>query len=141
MADGSDTRVLVLASGRDLDAAYAKATWLGRARVDDVVLELPGLSDGTRAQTASRIRGHVNDCGCLWGEIALLVGIATVWLTPLAMTAPNVALVVLTAVAGKLLGLAWSQRQLRHDLRRLAADAQLTRNEEGGGRRGRNRVP
>jgi hypothetical protein len=141
MADISDARVLVLGNASDLDAAHADATWLGRARVDHVLLELPGLTERTRTQSALRVRRHINDCGCLWGEIALLAGIVTVWLTPVAVTAPVVLLVVLSAVAGKLLGLAWSRRQLRLDLRRLAADAQLTWDEKGGGRRGRNSLP
>ena len=34
-------------------------------------------------------------------------------------------LVVLAGVAGRLLGLAWSRRQLRNDLRDLAAEARL----------------
>jgi hypothetical protein len=140
MAHSPNARVVVLADAGDIEAAYTDATLLGRSRVDNVIVALPGLTESARAQAAVRVRRHLNDCGCLWGEIAILMGIATIWLTPVALTAPTVLVVCLAGVAGKLLGLGWSRRRLRLELRRLA-DARSTCNEKGGGRHGRNRLP
>jgi len=141
MAHSPNARVMVLADAGDIDAAYTEATWLGRSRVDIVMVSLPGLTESARAEAALRVRRHLNDCGCLWGEIAILIGIATIWLTPVALTVPTVLVVGLAGVAGKLFGLAWSRRRLRLELRRLSADARSACNEKGGGRHGRNRLP
>ncbi|HKA85995.1 MAG TPA: hypothetical protein VKD21_19170 [Acidimicrobiales bacterium] len=131
MAHSPNARSMVLADVGDIDAAYAKATWLGRSRVDSVTVALPGLDEGARADAATRVRRHVNDCGCLWGEIAILLGVATIWLTPMALTVPTVLVVGLAGIAGKLLGLAWSRRRLRLELRRLAAGGAIDAQRKG----------
>jgi hypothetical protein len=141
MAHSPNARAMVLAGAGDIEAAFSEATWLGRSRVDSVIVALPGLTESARAEAAVRVRRHLNDCGCLWGEIAMLMGVATIWLTPVALTVPTVLVVCLAGVAGKLLGLGWSRRRLRLELRRLAVDARSTCNEKGGGRHGRNRLP
>ena len=119
--------VLVLADADDLRRAYAGATWLRRERVDHVLVALRSVPEPTRAEAARRVRRHLNACGCRAGEAALVLALAVALLIPWHPVgpAPTAVLVVLAGLAGRLLGLAWSRRQLRNDLRGLAAHARL----------------
>ena len=143
MGDGPGTDVLVIADGGDLRRAHDTASWLGRPRVERVVVTLPGLTEAERQRAGQRLRALHNDCGCRTGELSLVLTAAAVWLAPLAAPVPRpgwpvvLLLLVLAAVGGKLLGLARSRHLLREELRRLRA----TTERERGGHDGRNRVP
>jgi hypothetical protein len=144
MGDNSEIRVLVLATADDLQRTYDAASWVGRSRVDHVLVALPWVGEPERSAVARRVRRYHNDCGCRMGELVLGVAVLVLWLAPPALHVARpgwpsvVLLLVLAAVGGKLLGLAWSRRQLKGELRRLGDGA---RTESGGGRDGRNRVP
>lgn len=135
--------MLVLATIDDLERAGAAASWLNRRRVAEVRLTLPGIDEPE--QTAERIRRHHNDCGCRFGELVLgLTVLALCVAPPLTHTArpgwpATILLLVLAAVVGKLAGLAWSRRRLRHHLRRLAVLAGSR--DVGGGGDGRKGMP
>ena len=145
MEEQSGAGTLVLATAKDVEQAYVRATLLGRRPVDEVQVALPWLSEHERQSAARRVRQNLNDCGCRTGELVLaLVGL-TVFLGPalLRLDRPGwpvvVLLLVVAAVGGKLLGLALSRRRLRLDLRRLSSGAAIKK--AGGGHDGSNRVP
>lgn len=111
-----------IAERTDLDRAGALVSWLRRPHVDRVVVTLAALDARERERSAEAIRRLFNDCGCTWSAVAL-VGAGGVALAA-GRSVIGVALTALAAaVAGKLLGLAWSRHRLLARLRalRLAA--------------------
>ncbi len=139
-----DPGVLALTSGAEIERALRAATWLGRPHVSTVVLD-PSLPDdgGAAAAEADQIKRAFNDCGCAWGEMALLATVLALVGTHVSTGDPGwveaVGLAITAAVVGKAAGLARSRRQLHHVLRRLAAS--YPTDEEGGGHHGRTRLP
>ena len=142
---------MVLSCEEDVAAAHAATGWRDRGRVERVVVDLPGMSPKVRAQAEQRIHRLRNDCGCLWGELGLLVVLLGLTVGPAAGWVDGVLPVsgcaLAAAVGGKLLGLAWSRRRLRVELGRLCAQAGSAmaagdnHEERGGGPGGRSRVP
>ena len=129
MGDTTGIRVLVLAGAEDLRRAHDAASWLGRPRVDHVLVALPWVGEPLRSIAGRRVRRHLNDGGGRAGELALGVAVLALWLVPSLLHVPRpgwpsvAVLLIVTAVGGKLLGLAWSRRRLRGELRRLGAGA------------------
>jgi hypothetical protein len=86
------------------------------------------LGEPRRSTAARRVRRHLNDGGGRAGALALGVAVLALWLAPPVLQVPrpgwaSVAVLLLAAVGGKLLGLTLSRRRLRGELRRLAAGA------------------
>jgi hypothetical protein len=50
MGDTTGIRVLVLAGGEDLQRAHDAASWLGRPRVDHVLVALPWVGEPPTAR-------------------------------------------------------------------------------------------
>jgi hypothetical protein len=143
MENGNRPRVLVLSAPGDVERARDDATWLGRERLDHVLVALPGVGEPTRTELARRVRRHTNDCGCRAGELVALLTVLVLWLGPFSPgVLPGLGLVLGAAVAGKLAGLAVSRQLLRADLRRLDAAAREhgRREHRGGGHHGLDRV-
>lgn len=145
MEDNPGTSTLVLATPEDIEQVYADASVLGRRPLDEVRVDLPWLTDDERESAARRVRQHHNDCGCRAGELVLALAALSIWLAPDLLDVarpgwPDAALLlVVAAVAGKVLGLALSHRALRNELRRLRSGART--DEWGGGHDGSNPVP
>ncbi|GAA4729158.1 hypothetical protein GCM10023216_20760 [Isoptericola chiayiensis] len=135
---GTDRSVLVLDGDIAVVAALERATWLGRERLDEVHVRLPGIGPQQALESARRIRRATNDCGCRWGELSLVLAVATLWAGPAVVGAAgpgpavSVPLALAAAVVGKLAGLAASRARLRIELRRVLA-ARTDRGESHGG--------
>lgn len=111
-----------IATHADLDRAEALVSWLRRPHLDRVTITMPGLDNTDRDRAVGAIRHLFNDCGCTWAAVALVAaGSAVLLIGPSGGRAvAGAALCCLTAaVAGKLLGLAWSRRRLLARLRSL----------------------
>ncbi|MFD0785019.1 hypothetical protein ACFQZ8_14020 [Micromonospora azadirachtae] len=111
-----------IARAADLDRVETLVSWLKRPHLDRVTVTMPGLDTTERERAARTIRHLFNDCGCAFGALALVVTVAASVLarpsggTAYAMTALTC---LAAAVAGKLLGLAWSRQRLLARLRAL----------------------
>ncbi|MEU8297150.1 hypothetical protein AB0C04_07685 [Micromonospora sp. NPDC048909] len=111
-----------IADQADLDRAETLVSWLQRPHLDRVTVTMPGLDDTERDRAARAIRHLFNDCGCTWAAVAFVAaGAAAVLIGPSGGRAVAVAAAgcLTTAVADKLLGLAWSRRRLLARLRSL----------------------
>ncbi len=115
-----------IADHADLDRAEALVSWLERPHLDRVIITLPGIGTTERERAAANLRHLFNDCGCAWGLAALVLagaGSLLVWPSGARGVTGAVLGCLLAAVAGKLLGLAWSRRRLLallHTLRSAA---------------------
>lgn len=118
--------VLVLDDDTAVAAATERAVWLGRERLDDVQVRLPGIGARQARESADRIRRLTNDCGCRWGEASLVLAVLVLWAGPTVVGAAGpgpavwVLVVLVAAVGGKLAGLAASRVRLRNELGHLA---------------------
>ncbi|MGH3455822.1 MAG: hypothetical protein ACRDP2_15490 [Nocardioidaceae bacterium] len=118
MGNGRPDITVTLSSRADIERAIAAATWLNRPHAAEVRVAPPYVVDG------DRIRRLFNDCGCAWGEFALLaVVVATVFRTLVWDVTINwwwlAATLAVAGVGGKLAGLAWSRHRLVTTLQRL----------------------
>ncbi|MEV4197724.1 hypothetical protein [Micromonospora globbae] len=115
-----------IAHPADLDRVEALVSWLKRPHLDRVTITMPGL-DATESDRAARTIRHLfNDCGCAWGASALVVAVAGAVLARpggVAALATAALACLAAAVAGKLLGLAWSRQRLLARLRALRTAA------------------
>ncbi|MEV6377233.1 hypothetical protein [Micromonospora musae] len=106
----------------DLDRVETLVSWLKRPHLDRVTITMPGLDITERERAARTIRHLFNDCGCAWAALAFVVAVpAAVLARPSGGAAYAVAALscLAAAVAGKLLGLAWSRQRLLARLRAL----------------------
>ncbi|MEV6367723.1 hypothetical protein D7147_16075 [Micromonospora musae] len=106
----------------DLDRVETLVSWLKRPHLDRVTITMPGLDTTERERAARTIRHLFNDCGCAWAALAFVVAVpAAVLARPSGGAAYAVAALscLAAAVAGKLLGLAWSRQRLLARLRAL----------------------
>ncbi|TYB93669.1 hypothetical protein FXF53_27730 [Micromonospora sp. WP24] len=106
----------------DLDRVETLVSWLKRPHLDRVTITMPGLDTTERERAARTIRHLFNDCGCAWAALAFVVAVpAAVLARPSGGAAYAVAALscLAVAVAGKLLGLAWSRQRLLARLRAL----------------------
>jgi hypothetical protein len=126
---GRRLSTLELRDRGDLERASALVSWLHRPSLDDVVVQLPWLSQHERARAASALRRLFADCGCLWGGAAfLLVTAAGLVVTArgglaAAELGVTVGAAIAAAFAAKLAGLAWSRWRLRVWLQRIGSTA------------------
>jgi hypothetical protein len=121
---------LVLESSDDLERATALASWLNRPTVTEVVVRLPWIDGDERHTYATAIRRLFNDCGCAVATAAFIAAVAASLLTPVVtrdwswpLVGTSLVLSITAAVAGKLLGLAWTRHRLRALLRRVGRGA------------------
>lgn len=128
-----DGSVLTISSRTDLERAVSSATWLSRPRVAAVHVALDGVDQARSAALGTRIGKLFNDCGCAWGEITLAAALVMLLLGPRLVGWPAglnwggvVVICAVTAISGKLFGLAWSRRRVRQLLRQLAATSTPT---------------
>jgi hypothetical protein len=112
--------ILKLESLRDLQEAMGLVSWLGRPTVQSVRVTLDWVEEADRQRLAERVRFLFNDCGCVWGGPAFLVAFTAFFVPSLMAGAFSWSLLgaafllgLVGALVGKILGLAWSYRQLR----------------------------
>ncbi|MFC0504379.1 hypothetical protein [Micromonospora costi] len=111
-----------IAHPADLDRVETLVSWLKRPHLDRVTVTMPGLDATERDRAARTIRHLFNDCGCAWAALTFVVAVTVAVLArPSGGTAIAVAALtcVAAAIAGKLLGLAWSRQRLLARLRAL----------------------
>jgi hypothetical protein len=118
---------LVISSRDDLEQTRRLASWVNRPAVDHVLITLPWLDVDERQRIAKELEAQFNACGCTWGTVAFVL--ALVWcLRTAALGSASVSsgagYVVLgsvtAAIAGKALGLKWSQWRLKVAIRRMS---------------------
>ena len=114
-----------IASFADVQHAHRLNRWIGRPAVDEVSVDLD-LEQPERLALESRLETLFNDCGCLWGAPAFLLGFLAFAWPRFARTgfewstaAAAFAVAVVAAVAAKLLALYASHLRLRTELDRL----------------------
>ena len=119
---------LVIATRSDLEALSRRLS-PGQSPVR-LSLVLPGLTEPERSLWETRLAALLSACGCSEGAIGLVIGLVPA--TTLAFApdlAPDgwarwgvfLAVLVLSSLGGKCLGLARARRQMRQEVDRLLA--------------------
>lgn len=120
MGNRSGDVALDIRSRGEAERVAASFGWFSRPQLVSVDIAIEGVDDRRAAVLGDRIRRLSNDCGCVWGETALLCGLIFSWLVGIGW-GWGVGVCAGAAVVGKLAGLAWSRHRLVRLLRRLAA--------------------
>jgi hypothetical protein len=103
----------------DLTSLARQTSWLSRPLVNKVNIEVDGIKPEKAKYLEKTLQNLLNDCGCLWGELFLIITFLACFL-PAFITDGFIlkpfliylSISIVSAVIGKLFGLFLSYRKL-----------------------------